>query len=131
MSAVNDLFVPGRLWQRIVAVVLVPLALWRAVEWAFHEGSFLVMVVCGISGFLFLTLSIPPLYARWLEFGEKLNRVVTTFVFGLVYFFFVPLLMVFVVPKDRLQIRNARDAKSFWQEHSEKNDQIREMLRMG
>ncbi len=131
MSTVNDLFVPGQLWQRITAAFLLPLAFWRVVEWGIHEGSFLLMMACAIPAFMFLALSIPPLYSRWLEFGEKLNRVVTTFVFGLIYFLFIPLLMIFVVPKDRLQIRNTRAAKSFWQDPTEENDQIREMLRMG
>ncbi len=131
MVATSKLFEPGRLWQRVLAVILVPLAVWRIYEWAIHEGSFWLMFVCGVAAFMFLALSIPPLYARWLAFGERANHVVMTLVFGLVYFLFVPLLMIFVVPKDRLQMRKSRDRKSFWQDQTDKNDEIREMLRMG
>ena len=83
MKAPSDLFVPGKLWQRISAALLVPLALWRAAEWWNDDGPFWLAVVCGIVAFMFVALSIPALYAAWLRFGEKMNRVVMSMAIGL------------------------------------------------
>ena len=131
MNAPSNLFVPGKLWQRIMAAILTPLALWRGVQWWAHDGSFWLAVVCGILAFMFVALSIPPFYAAWMRFGEKLNLMVMTLIFGSIYLFFLPFLMIFVVPKNRLRTRNADQIKSFWEEQTEKNDEIQEMMRMG
>jgi len=131
MKPASELFIPGQLWQRVAAVFLVPLAFWRFAQWWMHDGSLWLTVVCGILAFVFFALSIPPFYAAWLRFGEKLNRVVMTVIFGVIYFLSLPFLMVFVVPKNRLRTRKADQIESFWEEQSERNDEIREMMRMG
>ena len=131
MRMPSDLFEPGKLWQRIMATLLVPLAIWRISEWWSRGGSFWIAVVCAIAAFVFFALSIPPFYAAWLRFGEKLNRVMMTLIFGAVYFLFLPFLMVFVVPKNRLRTRKTKEIESFWEEQTERNDSIQEMMRMG
>ncbi len=127
----SEMFAPGQLWQRILAIPLVLLALWRGSEWWFHEGSIWLVALCGILAFMFVALSIPPFYAAWLRFGEKLNRIVMVVIFGAVYFLFLPLLMVFVVPKNRLRTRKPDEIDSFWEAQTERNDDIQEMMRMG
>ena len=127
----NDLFAPGRLWQRLMALVLIPLAGWRIVVWWSHDGSFWLAVASGIAAFIFFALSIPPFYAAWLRFGERLNRIMMTVIFGAIYFLFLPFLLVFVVPKNKLRTRKTKEIESFWEEHTDHNDTIQDMMRMG
>ena len=127
----NDLFAPGRLWQRLMALVLIPFAGWRIVVWWSHDGSFWLAVASGIAAFIFFALSIPPFYAAWLRFGERLNRIMMTVIFGAIYFLFLPFLLVFVVPKNKLRTRKTKEIESFWEEHTDNNDTIQDMMRMG
>lgn len=131
MNAPSDLFTPGQLWQRIMATLLVPLSLWRAFEWWSHDGPLWLVVVCGISAFIFVALSIPPFYAAWMRFGEEMNRVVMIAIFGVIYILLLPFLLIFVVPKNRLKTRAPSKITSFWEKQTERNDEIREMMRMG
>lgn len=124
-------FVPGRVWQRIVAVVLLPVALRQVWHWWQGGAALWLTILVSIAAFMFTALSIPPLYAAWLRFGERMNRGVMTVTFGAVYFLFLPFLLIFVVPKNRLRIRKTREVESFWQPRDDKNDDIEQMMRMG
>lgn len=114
-----------------MALVLIPFAGWRIVVWWSHDGSFWLAVASGIAAFIFFALSIPPFYAAWLRFGERLNRIMMTVIFGAIYFLFLPFLLVFVVPKNKLRTRKTKEIESFWEEHTDNNDTIQDMMRMG
>ncbi len=131
MTLPSNLFEPGQLWHRAMAVVLFPVALWRMSESWSHDGSVWLAVVSGIAAFVFFALSIPPFYSAWLRFGERLNGLVMTVIFGAIYLLFLPFLLIFVVPKNRLRTRKADECETFWEEQTDRNDEIEEMMRMG
>ena len=121
---------PGQLWQRITAVFLVTTSIVVAQLWqnGFVHGAFVLL--SGIFSFLFVLLSFPALYDKWMVFAEWLKGWVIRLLFSIIYLLVFPFLQ-FLRYKDRLGLHH-KEGASFWVERrSTQDDTIDELQRMG
>lgn len=122
--------IPGQLWQRVLALLLCGCSVWLYLLWQENQFPGFVFAISCIFSFLFVLLSIPPLYERWLIFAEWLKLWVTRLLFSVIYFLILPLLQ-FLRYKDRLGL-HYKGQKSLWIERKNRpDDTIEELQRMG
>lgn len=126
----EEWFEPGQRWQRFALAALLPFEGWIVSLWWSAQLHGAVPVALGIATFFFAVLSFPPLYRRWMAFGERANRVVVGGIFFVIYAVVVPLFF-FVRFKAGFRSRSPQGRRSFWIQRRQPEDSVEAMLRMG
>ena len=90
----------------------------------------IVAAVAGLLAVFGLILSFRSSYDLWMRMAERLQTVVTTFLFGACYLLVVPLFAAFVRMSDPLKLRRDKAASSWVATRQEVHD-ARSYQRMG
>lgn len=125
-----ELLVPGRPWQRLCFALLVPIFGWASYAWWHGDLHGGITLLLGFATFVTGVLSSAPVFRAWVAFGERLNRVIISLIFGLIYFAVVPLFL-FARRRDRLGLRGAAQKSSFWIARPAVEESVERMARMG
>ena len=121
---------PGQWWQRLSAVIFFGLSCYLFIGWQGGDVKGIVLFISLLLCFLFITLSHKGFYQKWMAFAEKLNKLVITILFGVIYFLFLPFL-IFVRFKDPLNIRAHKNKQSLWIDRQQRAETLEHMQRMG
>lgn len=122
--------VPGKWWQRVLAVLLVLAWIWLYVQRAALGVSGLVLIIVGILAFMASVLAVPLLYEKWLAFAVWLSVWATRAIFSIVYFVIVPLTWLFYVVSRRLR-PGGQPGDSLWIPMRRHDRSVDELERMG
>jgi hypothetical protein len=120
--------VPGQWWQRAVAVVLAVVTAVLYVQRSRVPGAMLWLA--GVALFLFVLLSVPVLYRKWMAFAEWLSVWMTRVLFSVVYLLIAPVVWVLYATTGRR--RAAADPKaSLWIPKRPHGRTLEDLERMG
>ena len=121
--------VAGQWWQRLLAILLGAGTIWLVLRRDDYGIPAAVLWVAGLAFVLFVLLSAPPLYRRWMAFAEWLSIWVTRVLFSAIYVLVVPFIRIlYGVFGAR---RRPASGETFWIPKRPRDCSIADMERMG
>ncbi len=110
------------------------LAAWGLLLWA-AEPARNWLTAAAIAGSILAALSLihsfRTLYAAWMRLAHNLNKVMTTVLFGAVYFLIVPPFALVTYWRDPLGLQRSGAGGSFWKQRDDRPATLETLQRMG
>ena len=121
---------PGQWWQKLLAVIFVVAAIWLTLQRGNPGIPPSALWGAGILAFMFVVLSIPPVYGKWMAFAAWLSVWSTRVLFSVVYLVVVPFVWLGFAASRRKK-GQGHAGQTFWVAKRRHDRSVDELSRMG